>query len=114
MLDSGKLKPVTGWRRPLGFVEGVEAITCPTSPGENTILSGCTAQRSGVRRVPALTIMGTCPNAVQGTATITSLYGASFPLPVENERIFVSAHQMTNGWKGPAIVFSALCPASSE
>ena len=89
-------------------------LTCPTSPGENTILSACTAQRSGVRRVPALTIMGTCPNAVQGTATITSLYGATFPLPVENERIFVSAYQMLNGWKGPASVFTALCPASSE
>ena len=58
--------------------------------------------------------MGTCPNAVQGTATITSLYGATFALPVENERIFVSAYQMLNGWKGPASVFTALCPASSE
>ena len=89
-------------------------LTCPSSPGENTILSGCSAQRSGVRRVPQLKVMGTCPNAVQGTATITSLYGATFPLPVENERIFVSAYQMLNGWKGPASVFTALVPAPSE
>jgi hypothetical protein len=85
-------------------------MTCPTSPGENTVLSACAPQKSGVRRAPQLKLLGTCPAPVQGSADITSLYQASFGLPVENQRIFFSAHQMTNGWTSPAALFTALVP----
>ena len=87
--------------------------TCPTSPGENTVLSACAPQHSGVRRPPQLKLLGTCPAAVQGSANLTSLYQASFTLPAENQRVFFSAHQMISGWAGPAALFTALVPANA-
>ena len=35
--------------------------TCPTSSGENTVISACAPQHSGVRRPPQLKLLGTCP-----------------------------------------------------
>ena len=61
--------------------------------------------------MPATAANGTCPAAVQGSAVITDLYRAAFTAPVENQRIFVKAHRMINGWAGPTSVFSALVPA---
>ena len=89
-------------------------LTCPMSPGENTFLAACAPQHSGVRRAPQLKLLGSCPPAVQGTAVITNLYGAAFSLPAENQRIFLSAHQMINGWAGPKALFTALVPAPSN
>jgi len=89
------------------------SISSPTSPGENTVLSACAPQKSGVRRAPQLKLLGTCPAPVQGAANITSLYQAAFGLPVENQRIFFSAHIMTDGWCSPAKLFTALVPAST-
>jgi len=88
-------------------------LTCPTSPGENTVLRACTPQRSGVRLVPGMKILGTCPAPVQGSANITSLYTSTHTAPVANQRLFVEAAQMTNGYIGPTRVFSALVPAST-
>jgi hypothetical protein len=94
---------------------GVVAIklTCPTSPGEGTVIRGCAPQRSGVRRLPNTRILGTCPAAVQGSADITALYTAVFGVPVEGQRLFIEAQLMENGWYGPKSVFSALVPASA-
>jgi len=87
--------------------------TCPTSPGEDTIIQACAPGHSGVRRPPQLKVLGTCPAAVQGSADLTSLYRASFPLPTENTRIFLSAHKMISGYCGPVSLFTALCPANA-
>ena len=94
---------------------GVVAIklTCPTSPGENTVLRAAAPQRSGVRLVPAMKLLGTCPAPAQGSANITSLYASPFGAPIANQRLFVEAAQMVNGYMGPSRVFSALVPAST-
>jgi len=88
-------------------------LTCPTSPGENTVLRAGAPQHSGVRRAPGMKILGTCPAPTQGSATITSLYSATYGAPVANQRIFLEACQMTNGWMSPARLMSALVPAST-
>ena len=102
--------PVVGLQ--VVLVLGVPKITltCPTSVGENTVISACAPVHSGVRRAPQLKIMGTCPAAVQGSANITSLYEAMFGLPALGSRIFVSAHLMTDGWTSPTSLFSGLVP----
>ena len=85
-------------------------LTCPTSPGEDTVISACAPVNSGVRRAPQLKILGTCPAPVQGSADITALYEAMFGVPALGSRIFASAHKMTNGWTGPTSLFSGLVP----
>jgi hypothetical protein len=85
-------------------------LTCPTSVGENTIVRASAPQKSGVRRMPDTRILGTCPAAVTGSATITSLYTAVYGAPVAGQRIFVECELMENGWFGPKRTFSALVP----
>ena len=102
--------PVVGLQ--IVLVLGVPKITltCPTSVGENTVISACAPVNSGVRRAPQLKILGTCPAAVQGQADITGLYESMFGLPALGSRIFVSAHLMTDGWTSPTSLFSGLVP----
>ena len=85
-------------------------LTCPTSPGEDTVISACAPVNSGIRRAPQLKILGTCPAPVQGSANITALYEAMFRVPALGSRIFASAHKMTNGWTSPTSLFSGLVP----
>ncbi|MCX6916413.1 MAG: hypothetical protein NT167_25780 [Verrucomicrobia bacterium] len=89
------------------------SISSPTSPGENTVLSACAPQKSGVRRAPQLKLLGTCPAPVQGASNITANYTGTFGVPSENQRIFFSAHIMTDGWCSSAKLFTALVPAST-
>ena len=88
-------------------------LTCPTSPGENTVLRAAPAQRSGVRLVPAMKIMGTCPAPAQGSTNITTLFTSIHSAPLANQRLFIEAAQMTNGFFGPSRVFTALVPVST-
>ena len=85
-------------------------MTCPTSPGENTVISACAPTNSGVRRAPQLKILGTCPAPAQGSANITDLYVAMFGVPALGSRIFASAHLMTDGWTSPTSLYSGLVP----
>lgn len=87
-------------------------LTCPTSPGENTVLLGAAPTKSGVHRVPALYVLGTCPAPAQGSAAITSLYTAKFGVPPVGSKVFIGAYVMDSGFKGPQSVFSALVPAA--
>ena len=94
---------------------GVVAIklTCPTSPGENTVIRGSAPQRSGVRRMPDTRILGTCPAPVTGSSDITAMYTALFGAPVAGQRLFIEAGIMENGWFGPKAYFTGLVPAST-
>ena len=94
------------------LVLGVPKITlsCPTAVGENTVISACAPENSGVRRAPQLKILGTCPAAVQGSANVTGLYEAMFGVPALGSRIFASAHLMTDGWTSPTSLYSGLVP----
>jgi hypothetical protein len=88
-------------------------LTCPTSPGENTVLRGAAPVSSAVRRTPQVQVLGTCPAPAQGSATITSLYTAKHGTPVEGDQIFITAEVMVNGYLGVRRVMSAVVPASS-
>ena len=88
-------------------------LTCPVSPGTNTIVRASAPQRSGVRRLPSLRIIGMCPAPAQGSSTIMTLYEGKYGVPPVGSRIFIAVNQMTDGWQSAETSFSALVPASA-
>ena len=118
-IDAPSVKPQFGPNAPQNLVitntGGAIALklTCPISPGTNTIVRASAPQRSGVRRLPSLRIIGMCPAPAQGSSTITSLYESKFGAPAVGTRIFVAVNQMTDGWQSAETTFSALAPASA-
>jgi hypothetical protein len=88
-------------------------LTCPTSPGENTVLRGAAPQRSGVRRLPGTRILGTLPAPQTGTSDITSLYTSRYGAPGVGQRIFVTCQQFIDGWLSTPAMFTGLVPAAS-
>jgi hypothetical protein len=89
------------------------ALTCPAGPAENTILRGSAPQRSGVRRLPGVRVLGTVPAPVAGAADIPGLYTARFGVPAVGSRLFVQLNQFVDGWQSPRVTFTALVPAAA-
>jgi hypothetical protein len=87
-------------------------LTCPSSPGENTVVRASAGVSSAVRRPPAMVVLGTCPAPVQGSASILSLFTAKHGAPVPGTRVFVQVQITENGYLGPKRVFSAVVPAA--
>ena len=57
-------------------------------------------------------VLGTCPAPVQGCANITSLCTAKFGTPAPGTKVFVSVHQMVDGYTDVPRRFSAIVPAA--
>jgi hypothetical protein len=87
-------------------------LTCPTSPGENTVLRASAPATTATRRTPPMVIIGTCPAPAQGSADITALYTAKYGAPVVGAQIFVGAQLMLSGYLSQLSVFHAVVPAS--
>jgi hypothetical protein len=87
-------------------------LTCPTSPGENTVLRASAPVTTATRRTPAMVIIGTCPAPAQGSSDITALYTAKFGAPVVGAQIFVGAQLMVSGFLSEKSVFHAVVPAA--
>jgi hypothetical protein len=88
-------------------------LTCPTSPGANTMLRASAPQRSGVRRAPSMVMIGMCPTPAQGSADITSLYVARFGVPAVGSRVFVTANLVVDGWQSLKSQFTQRVPAAA-
>ena len=82
-VDTPSLRPQFPDLAPQGLVitntAGVVALklTCPTDPGENTIVRGSTPVSQGVEVCKDVRILGVCPAPVLGSADITSTRTAS-------------------------------------
>ena len=87
-------------------------LTCPTSPGENTVLRASPPQKAAVRACGNFRMIGTCPAAVQGSADITALYVAQFGSVPVGKRIFVRASTMVGGFESLGREFQARVPAA--
>ena len=87
-------------------------LTCPTSPGENTVLRASPPQKAAVRACGNFRMLGTCPAAVQGSADITTLYVAQFGSVPVGKRIFVRASTMVDGFESLGREFQARVPAA--
>ncbi len=86
-------------------------LTCPTPPGENTIIEATPPQKAGVSICTNYRVIGTCPAAVAGSADITALYTAKFGAPASGQKVFVRCRLMVNGFQGVPNAFSGIVPA---
>ena len=95
--------------------EGVIAVkvTCPTNPGQNTVLRASPPQNSAVRACRNFRIIGTCPAPADGSADITALYVAEFGAVPVGKRLFVRASTMVNGFESLPREFQARVPAAA-
>jgi hypothetical protein len=87
-------------------------LTCPTNPGENTVLRASPPQNSAIRACRNFRIIGTCPVPTAGSADITSLYVAEFGAVLIGKRLFVQASTMVNGFESLPRQFQARVPAA--
>ena len=88
-------------------------LTCPTDPGENTIVRASAPLSAGREKCGNYRILGTCPAPAQGSANITSLYTARYGVPPVGMKVFVRVNQFVNGWEDAPAKFSAIVPASA-
>jgi hypothetical protein len=88
-------------------------LTCPTAPGENTVLRASPPQNSAVRACSNFRLIGTCPVPAAGSANITSLYEAEFGSVPVGKRIFVRASTMVSGFESLPREFQARVPAAA-
>lgn len=88
-------------------------LTCPSDPGEATIIWSEKATKAGRFAAPELVIIGTSPAPVAGSADITGDYVAKFGVPAVGSRLFVAANQFMDGWQSALRTFTALVPASA-
>ena len=87
-------------------------LTCPTPPGENTVLRASPPRNSAVRACLKFRIIGTCPAAVQGSADITALYVAEYGAVPAGKRLFVQASTMVSGFESLPRQFQARGPVA--
>ena len=94
---------------------GVVAVrlTCPTDPGETTVLRASPPQNSAVRACRNFRIIGVSPAPVAGSADVTGLYTAEFGAVPVGKRLFVRASTMVDGFESLAHQFQARVPASA-
>ena len=92
---------------------GVVAVklTCPTNPGQNTVLRASPPQNSAVRACDNYRIIGICPAPVLGASDITALYVAEFSAVPVGKRLFVRASTMVDGFESLPRQFLARVPA---
>jgi hypothetical protein len=88
-------------------------LTCPTDPGENTIVRGSKAVSQGIEVCKDFRILGTCPAPVAGSSDITGLYTARYGVPKAGTKVYLQVNQVVDGWESLPRVFSAIVPAAS-
>ena len=88
-------------------------LTCPTNPGENTIVRGSLPVSQGFGKFTDFRILGMCPVPADGSADVTSLYTARYGAPPAGTKVFVSVSQVVNGWEDRPVTFAAIVPASA-
>jgi hypothetical protein len=86
-------------------------LTCPTNPGQNTIVRGSKPVSQGFGKFTDFRVLGTCPVPAGGSADITSLYTARYGVPPVGTKVFVSVNQYVDGWEDHPVNFAAIVPA---
>ena len=87
-------------------------LTCPSDPGENTIIRGSAPLSQGREVCKDFRILGACPTPAQGSSDITSLYAARYGAPKAGTKVYVQINQVVDGWEDLPVTFSAIVPAS--
>ena len=87
-------------------------LTCPTNPGENTIVRGSKPVSQGIEVCKDFRILGTCPAPVAGSSDITGLYTARYGVPKAGTKVYVQVNQVVDGWESLPRAYSAIVPTS--
>ena len=87
-------------------------LTCPTSPGTNTVVRGSKPVSQGIEVCKDFRVLGACPAPAQGSADITSLYTARYGVPKAGTKVYVQINQVVDGWESLPRTFSAIVPAA--
>ncbi len=87
-------------------------LTCPTDPGETTIVWGSAPVSAGRETYGDFRVLGICPAPVQGSADITSLYTSRYGVPPSGKKVFVQVNQVVDGWEEVPVTFSAIVPTA--
>jgi hypothetical protein len=88
-------------------------LTCPTDPGENTIVRGSAPVSQGREACKDFRVLGMCPVPAQGSANITAIYTARYGVPVVGKKVYVQVNQIVDGWESLPTTFWAIVPAAS-
>ncbi len=88
-------------------------LTCPTSPGQNTIVRASAPVSQGREWWKDFRILGMCPTPAQGSADITSLYTAQYGAPPVGTKVFVNVSLLVDGWESIPVGFWGIVPASA-
>ena len=117
-MDTPPLRPEFPELAPQGLAitntGGVVALklTCPTDPGDNTIVRGSKPVSQGIEVCKDFRILGPCPAPVAGASDITGLYTARYAAPQAGTKVYVQVNQVVDGWESLPRTFSAIVPAS--
>jgi hypothetical protein len=87
-------------------------LTCPTNPGDNTVLRASAPCSAGIARTPRQVLIGTVPTPIAESSNITSLYVARYGVPGVASRLFVTCNMFTDGWESQLVTFTAVVPAA--
>ncbi len=89
------------------------ALSCPSSPGENTIIRAAKPQSAGRSKTNDYRIVGVCPAPALGSSDITALYTARFGAPEVGTKVFVRVNQFVDGQESLPKTFWAIVPAAA-
>ena len=86
-------------------------LTCPTDPGEATIIRASAPQSAGREVCKDVRVLGACPAPMAGVSDITGLYTARFGVPAVGSKVFVVANQFVDGYEDLGTEFVAVVPS---
>lgn len=88
-------------------------LTCPTNPGENTVVRAAAPLKPGTTTTADFRILGLCPVPVADVSDITALYTARFGVPPVGQKVFVEVNQFVEGYQDIPKIFSAIVPQAA-
>jgi hypothetical protein len=85
-------------------------LTCPTDPGNNTIVRASAPVRQGAGTCNDYRIVGTVPAPALGSSDITALYTAKYGVPPVGTKVFVQCNQYVDGFQSIPVTYWAIVP----
>ena len=85
-------------------------LTCPSDPGESTIVRASAPLSQGRSVCNDYRIIGTAPTPAAGSSDITSMYTTRYGVPTAGSKVFVRISQYVSGFESGYVSYSAIVP----
>ena len=89
------------------------SLTCGDDPAEYTVVSATGGVSAGRTVDRDIRVLGECPQPVLGQSDITAMWVAKFGEPVVGKKVFVSVHQMIDGFTDIPAKWDAVVPVAA-